>query len=303
MTTTATTTKSKLKAKAPELTTPGKTKGMIYSASGVGKTWFALSFPKPYYMDIEGGADLAHYQARLKEAGGVYLGPEDGTLNFDFIMSEIQTLATEKHEYKTLIIDSITKLYQTCIANEAERLGDKDAFGASKKPAVGNMRRLINWAMRLDMNIWFVAHETAEWGINQKTGQREEIGRIADVWDKLIYELDITLQAVKRGPSRIAIVRKSRLTGFPDADQFPLEYGEFATRYGKDFIEAATVAIQLASDEQVKEINRLLQIVKIDENVIEKWKTKARAETFSEFTTEQAAGVITALNNQIKPTK
>lgn len=290
---------SKLKAKTPEEVTPGKTKGMIFGASGVGKTWWTLTFPAPYYMDTEGGADLGHYQERLKRTGGAYLGPRDGTLDFNFVIEQMQALATEKHHYKTLIIDSITKLYQTAIANEAERLGDKDAFGASKKPAIAGMRRLVNWAMKLDMNIWFVAHDTAEWGVDAKTGQRTEIGRIPDVWDKLIYELHLTLQAVKRGPARIAIVKKSRLLGFPDLENFPLEYGEFAKRYGKDYIEAETHQIVFATAEQVGEILRLLSVVKVTESEIEKVWTKAGVESWNELSTEQASSTIAWLKKKI----
>lgn len=290
---------SKLKARSPEIVQPGKTKGLIFGPSGVGKTWFTLSFPTPYYIDTEGGADLKHYQERLKAAGGAYLGPQDGTLSFDTLIDQMQALATEKHSYKTLIIDSITKLYQTCIADEAEKLGDKDAFGASKKPAIKNMRRLINWAMKLDMNIWFVAHETAEWGIDEKSSQRTEKGKTPDVWDKLIYELDLTLWAQKLGNSRIAIVRKTRLTGFPDLERFPLEYDEFATRYGKDFIEAETKTLVLATPEQVTEINRILELVKVNEADIEKVMTKAGAERWDELTTEQAEKTIAWLNNKM----
>lgn len=290
---------SKLKARSPEIVQPGKTKGLIFGPSGVGKTWFTLSFPTPYYFDTEGGADLKHYQERLSAAGGAYLGPQDGTLNFDTLIDQMQALATEKHQYKTLIIDSITKLYQTCIADEAEKLGDKDAFGASKKPAIKNMRRLINWAMKLDMNIWFVAHETAEWGIDEKSGQRTEKGKTPDVWDKLIYELDLTLHAQKFGNSRAAVVRKTRLTGFPDLERFPLEYDEFASRYGKDFIEAETKALVLATPEQVAEINRILGLVKVSDGDIEKVMTKAGAEKWEELTTEQAEKTIAWLNNKM----
>lgn len=52
---------SKLKGRDPELVEPGKTKALIFGASGVGKTWFSLDFPAPYYMDTEGGADLKRY--------------------------------------------------------------------------------------------------------------------------------------------------------------------------------------------------------------------------------------------------
>lgn len=290
---------SNLKAKSPELVEPGKTKAMIFGASGVGKTFFTLTFPKPYYVDTEGGADLKHYQARLKEAGGAYLGQEDGSLDFSTVLGQMQALATEKHEYQTLIIDSITKLYQTAIANEAERLGDKDAFGASKKPAIAWMRRLVNWTVKLDMNVWFVAHDIAEWGLDQKTGQRTEVGRIPDVWDKLIFELDLTLQAVKRGPARFAVVRKSRLLGFPDAEQFDLTYSAFVERYGKNFIEAPAKQVVLALPAQVSEIERLLTVVKVTEAEIEKVLTKAGADSWNELSTEQAAAVIKSLNKKI----
>ncbi|MBE3142694.1 MAG: AAA family ATPase [Planctomycetes bacterium] len=296
---------SKLKAKSPDVVEPGKTKGLIFGASGVGKTWFTLSFPAPYYMDTEGGADLRHYQERLKSAGGVYMGPEDGTLDFQTVIEQMQALATEKHQYKTLIIDSITKLYQTAIANEQERLGTKDAFGASKKPAIAGMRRLINWAMKLDMNIWFVAHEIPEWGENPKTGQREEIGKLPDVWDKLVYELHLAMRIIRRGKDypATAIVHKSRLLGFPLSDSFPLEYSGFAERYGKDYIEAASKTISLASAQQVTDIKHLVDVLKVSEEEIEKLMTKAGADKWEEFSIEQAEKTLVWLNKKIKGEK
>jgi hypothetical protein len=294
---TAKTAVSKLKARKPEEVRPGKTKSLIFGKSGVGKTWFALSFPSPYYIDTEGGADLRHYQKRLQDAGGAYMGPADGALDFGAILEQMQALATEKHGFKTLIIDSVTKLYQVAIANEAERLGDKDAFGASKKPAIAYMRRLVNWATKLDMNVIFVAHEATEWGM--VNGARQEIGQVPDCWDKLIYELDLTLRAEKRGPERVAVVRKSRLLGFPDCDVFPLDYAEFGKRYGRDAIESDVQAITLASPEQVAEIKRLLGIVKVAESDVEKLMTKAGADSFEEFSTEQAASTIEWLKKRI----
>lgn len=296
---------SKLKAKSPDLIEPGKTKGLIFGASGVGKTWFTLSFPAPYYVDTEGGADLKHYQERLKAANGVYMGPEDGALDFNVLIDQMQALATEKHKYKTLIVDSITKLYQTAIANESERLGEKDAFGASKKPAIAGMRRLVNWAMKLDMNIWFVAHEIPEWGVNPKSGQREEIGKIPDVWDKLVYELDLGLRVVRRGKEYppVAIVHKSRLQGFPLSETFSLDYNAFADRYGKDYIEADTKAITLASAAQIAEIKRMTEVLNIPVEQMEKILTKASATTIEELTEKQADETLTWLNKKVKGEK
>lgn len=288
---------SKLKAKSPELVKPGKIKAVLFSISGVGKTTLALSFPKPYYYDVEGGAKGSQYRELLKKSGGAYLGPEDGTLDGNFLIEQMQALATEKHPYKTLIVDSLTKLYQTSIAQEQERLGDKDAFGASKKPAVAMMRRIILWASRLDMNIWFICHETAEWGV--VNGQRAEIGKVADCWDKLIYELDLAVQAVKRGPARLAIVKKSRLMAFPDGDTFALEYAEFAARHGKETVEGEVGVITLALPEQVAEVKKLLDLVKTTEAEVEKWFNKAGVSDWSEMTSEQILGCINHLKKKI----
>src|SRR3990172_5466939 len=278
----------KLKARDPAVVKPGKIKMMTFSKSGIGKTMLSMAFPKPFYIDSEGGARLGHYQDKLKMAGGGYFGVEDGALDFPTVLEQVQALATEKHPYQTLAFGSITKLFQTAIANEAERLGEKDAFGASKKPAIAFMRRLVNWIMLLDMNVLFEAHEVPEWGINPVTRQREEIGQQPDTWDKLIYELDLTLRLEKRGLSRIAVVRKSRLTGFPEGDTFPLEYKAFAERYGIDYIEAPTSQIVLATPEQVSEIKKLLEVVKVDPKDIEKIFSKANADSWEELTTEHA---------------
>lgn len=271
---------------------------MVFSKSGIGKTWLSMDFPTPFYVDSEGGARLGHYQDKLKMAGGGYFGTEDGALDFPSVLEQVQALATEKHSYQTLAFGSITKLYQTAIANEAERLGERDAFGASKKPAIAFMRRLVNWIHRIDMNVLFEAHEITEWGINPRTNQREEIGQQPDVWEKLIYELDLTLRLEKRGPSRVAVVRKSRLTGFPEGDTFPLEYKEFGTRYGVDFIEGPITQIILATEIQVAEIEKLLGVVKVDEKDIEKILSKANADSWRELTTEQASSTIAWLKKR-----
>lgn len=290
---------SNLKAKDPNTAEPSKPKILISGAPGVGKTWFSMTFPNVYLIDTEGGANLKHYTERLKSNGGVYMGQEDGSLDPNTIIEQFTALATEAHSYKTVVIDSISKLFNTIIAKEQERLGDKDAFGASKKPAIAFMRRLLTWTDRLDMNVVFVAHETADWGVDS-TGQRAQVGVKADVWEKLAYELHLWLHAVKRGPARSVIVRKSRLTGFPDADTFELDYDHFAERYGKDIIEAKARTITLATPEQLKEIATLLENFKVDPEDIAKWFTKAGVEGWQEMTTEQIQKCIDFIKKKAK---
>ena len=284
-------TKSKLKAVEPKSAEPKKPKILIYGKSGVGKTWASLDFPNCYYIDTEGGANLNHYTDKLKNSGGAYMGTDQGSLDFATVIEQVQALATEDHTYKTLVIDSISKLFNTAISDEAERIGDKDAFGASKKPAVAYMRRLINWLSRIDMNVILISHEKTEWGLDGK-GQRVEVGSTFDCWDKLEYELDLCLNIIKAGATRNSRVRKSRLTGFPDASVFPWSYADFAKLYGKDVIEKKTEAITLATPEQLKEVERLLSLVKLPEGQEDKWLKQANVEGWGEMETSRIQKAI-----------
>jgi hypothetical protein len=289
---------SRLKAKDPKTAEPSKPKILIYGRPGVGKTWFALSFPSVYYIDTEGGADLAHYTDRLKKNGGVYMGPDDGSNDLGVITEQIKALATEKHTYRTVVLDSMTKPFNTAISDEATRLGEKDAFGASKKPAIAGMRRLVSWLDKIDMNVLLICHEKPEWGL--VNNERAQTGVTFDCWEKLEYELHLCLRADKRGPERFATVRKSRLLGFPDASEFRLEYGQFAEMYGKDVIEKVSKTIVLATPSQVNEVQRILEIVKVSEEDILKWFNKANVEGFPEMTNEQISSVLNWLNKRMK---
>lgn len=282
---------SKLKAVQPKTTEPKKPKILLYGKPGVGKTFTTLEFPGCFFIDTEAGANLDHYQDKLKASGGVYMGPEQGSLDFQTVIEQIQALGTEEHDYKTIVIDSVSKLFNTAIAIEAERLGDKNAFGADKKPAVAYMRRLVNWFSRVDMNVILISHEKPEWGIGPK-GDRVEIGSTFDCWDKLEYELDLCLNIVKAGPSRTARVRKSRLEHFPDASAFPWSYADFSEKYGKEVIEKKSQNLVLATPEQLAEMKSLMETVRLPDGQEGKWLAASQVSGWDEMATDRIARAI-----------
>lgn len=293
---------SKLKARPPAANKEGRIKMLVYGLPKVRKTWLALSFPRPFYFDTEHGARLPHYQARLKEFGGGYMGPQDGTLDFDVLIEQMKLLATTKHDYKTLVVDSITKIFQTKIALTTEAMeaaGKEIAFGNDKLAAVREMRKLVNWLTRLDMNVILVAHEIDRYGDNGKGG-RDVIGVKPDAWAKLEYELDLCIHAVNRGPEFAAMVEYTRLLGFPKGEKFPLEYEEFAKRYGKDLIEGETKELVLAEPAQIEELSRLVELFKVAPEEIQKWLTKAQAESFAEMDTEVIQKCIEFVKAKLK---
>lgn len=284
---------TKLKAIKPADAEPSKPKIAVMGKFGVGKTWGLLDFPACYYVDSEGGANLPHYIQKLQKAGGVYFGIEQGADNFDGVIEQVKALATEQHPYKTLVIDSLSKLFHAEITKEAERLGDKDAFGASKKPAVKLSARLMYWIEKLDMNVILVTHEKAEWS------KGEQIGIIPDAQEKLGHDLHLLLQIVKQGDTRKAVVKKTRLTGFPDASSFEWNYAEFAKRYGKDIMEQEAKPIELATPEQINTVNALLENIKLTDSTKDKW-IAANLADFPDMEKSKIDGVITHLKSKIK---
>lgn len=288
---------TQLKAIKPKKAEPQKPKILIFGKPGVGKTWAAMDFPGVYYIDTESGATLSHYTDKLEKAGGVYLGLDQGSLDFATVIAQVKALATEDHGYKTLVIDSISKLYNNAITEEQERLGDKDAFGASKKKPIAYMRRLISWLTRIDMNVILISHERIEYGMSS-AGERVEIGHTFDCWDKLEYELDLCLQIIKTGTKRNAFIRKSRLEEFPEETHFPWSYDDFAKKYGKKVIEKKGKTLKLATKEQLDEVKELLDSVNLPDGQEAKWLAKAGVKDWSEMPSDRIAGAI----NHIKET-
>jgi hypothetical protein len=285
---------AKLRAVDPKSAAPSRPKITVFGKAGVGKTWAALDFPNVYYIDTEGGADLAHYTDKLKKSGGVYFGREAGSQDFATVIEEVKTLATVKHPYKTLVIDSLSKIYNLEVNKEAERLGDKEGFGAAKKPAVRLSSTLIRWLDKIDMNVIIICHEKPEWS------KGEQIGFVPDAHEKLEYELHLCLRITKEGDSRKAFVKKSRLIQFADGSRFNWSYDEFAKLYGKEIIDSDVKQIILASPEQVEEIDKLLEIVKLPNGEVERWFRKANVDSFSEMESEKIAACINALKSKIK---
>jgi hypothetical protein len=269
----------KLRGADPKTITPSKPKVLIFGTPGVGKTWASLEFPSVYYIDTEGGADLAHYTDKLKASGASYLGPDDGACDFPTVLDEIQTLATTQHDRKTLVIDSFSKLFNTQIAITAEAMekaGKEDAFGASKKQAIAYTRRMVSWFQKLDMNVVLICHQKSQW----KDGK--EVGVTFDGWDKLEYELHLALRITKQGNSRKAIIGKTRLTAFPESESFDWSYSEFAKRYGQQTMEAVAVPAKIATAEQVTEFKSLLAKVKLDSSIVERATAEPAAEMDSD---------------------
>ncbi len=282
-----------LKARKPEEVVISKPKFLISGESGVGKTFFALDFPKPYLIDVEGGATRPQYQQKLERVGGAYFGKEEGSQDFTTILEEVKQLATTKHQFKTLIIDSFSYLYMLEAAIAEAKVGSD--FGRDKREAQKPTKQLVRWLEKLDMTVILICHSKTKWGRVGKEVVSE--GSTFDGWDKMEYILDLWIEILKGG--KTFIIRKSRIKSLPQFDSMPLDYKKFADVYGRDIIEKEATPAQLATPDQIKIINSLIVALNVEKEHVYKWFKKCDVEAFKEMSESQIQELIDFLKKKV----
>lgn len=290
-----------LKGRKPELIEVPKIKMCIFGTYKTWKTRFALQWPATYYIDVESGAKLPLYKKDLINNGGIYFGPEDGSQDFGLVLQEVKALLTTKHDRKTLVIDSVSDLEGICIAKEEERLDEAKQdmkFGAQKKPAIKNMRRLFNYIRSIDMNVIILAHKKDAW--EGAGNDRKVVGSTYDGWDKIGHKIDLLCESRLEARQGQMIVKGSRYEAFPIGKTIPMDYAIFSQMYGKDIIEKTAVPVTPATSEQIAEIERMIGLLKIEPEEVDKWLAKAEAEEIDDLSKEYADKILMFLNNKVK---
>jgi len=101
---------------------------MVYGESKVGKSTFAVTAPYPRLMlDVEGGHRFLPINVRYWDPMREEPPQADGTWDtvvvqvrdYDVVMKTFQWLQSGKHQFKSLIIDSISELQVKCMDNIA----------------------------------------------------------------------------------------------------------------------------------------------------------------------------------------
>ena len=137
----------------------------LFGEGGMGKTTLASMFPSPVFIRTEDGT------ASLAGNDNVSLFPL-ATSTQD-VLDAIEALATQKHDHKTLVIDSITQL-ATMVEAEIVAADPKaksinqagGGYGAGYSTAAEKHRQIRDWAGSLayekGMNVIFIGHADTE---------------------------------------------------------------------------------------------------------------------------------------------
>lgn len=280
-----------LRAKKPE-SVKKRLKALFYGTAGVGKTTASIQFPSPYLIDTEKGSENDQYINLLIKSGGSVFQ----TADFDELIKEVKSLLTEKHEFRTLIIDPLTTIYNDLIEKSSIKNGTD--FGRHYADANKQIKHLLTLLLRLDMNVIITSHAKNEYG--QKM---EVLGQTFDCYKKLDYLFDLVFEIQKRGKERVGIVKKTRIESFSDLEQFPFSYDEIAKRYGKEVLEKECVSETPATEDQVNEVKKLIDLFKVPVDTYQKWLDKVNSETFEEMTYENIEKIIVHLKSKVKGEK
>lgn len=261
-----------LRAKKPEAVTK-RLKLFMFGPAGVGKTTAAIQFPNSYIIDCERGAE--NYDKLVTASGSVVYQ----TTDVHDVLQEVKSLLTIPHDYRTLVIDPITPIYNDLLEKCEAQVGAD--FGRHYGAANKTMKRLANLILALDMNVVITAHAKTEYGQNFS-----KLGYTFDGWRQLDYWFDLVIELGKKGKKRTAKVVKTRLEQFPDDDVFEWSYEAIKRRYDVQMLEKPSQSVELARPQQVQEIKTLLSVVRLPEGTTDKWFAKAGVETWEDMPAE-----------------
>jgi hypothetical protein len=274
-----------LRARKPEAVTK-RLKLFMFGPAGVGKTTAAIQFPNSYVIDCEKGTE--NYDKLVTASGSVVFQ----TTDINELIQEVKSLLTEKHEYRTLVIDPITTVYNDLLEKCEQKVGTD--FGRHYGEANKMMKRLANLIMALDMNVVVTAHAKTEYGQNFS-----KLGYTFDGWRQLDYWFDLVIELAKKGKKRFARVVKTRIEQFPDEDVFEWSYDGIKKRYDVSILEREAAAVQLASPEQIREIKDLLALVRLPEGTTEKWFAKAGVDVWEDMPADVLQKCIEYVRNRL----
>jgi hypothetical protein len=285
-----------LRAKKP-IVNEARIKALIYADKGAGKTHFCCSLPDTYYIDTEGLEDYPAFVKMIIDNNGdlIYL------TELSEIIKEVKDLISIKHDYKTLVIDSISFPFGWLAQMEAERLTLKSPhtegteFGANLAKAKRLIFQLGILLSRLDMNVFVVSHEKT------KFEDSKDVGKTFDINDKMAYSLGAVWQLRLHGKARKLFIEKTRYSELKTHDllDFDNGYKTLVSLFGEEIFKRQSKVEDLATPEQIKEVKRLQLLLNYPDENLQKWLISKKAYSLDEVNTSSIDKLIEHFKSKI----
>lgn len=138
-------TKSKVEDK------PSMATMLVYGEPGIGKTTMASQVDGAYFLATEPGH-------KFKEVF------KSDCTSWDEFCNEVRLLLNEKHEFKTVVIDTVSAAWDMCISEMCKKQGwnhiSEPAMGRGYDLAKSWFRPVINALYQSNLGLIMIAHDT-----------------------------------------------------------------------------------------------------------------------------------------------
>jgi len=204
----------------------------IYGEPGTGKSYFCSQFKNAYFIDSEEGAKMSKYVENINNNKGVLFS----TRKFNDLAQELVALSSIEHPYETVVIDSITPIYDDLVEEERERIkkeGRRAKISEEYQIANSRFKKMVWLLLDLPMNVVITAHAKKEYSENMSV-----IGTTFDGYKKFAFMFDLVLEAILRKGKRIAIVKKSRILDLEPDQEIEFNFETFSKIYRKESKDA-----------------------------------------------------------------
>ena len=276
-----------------------RVKLFLWGPAGSSKTLTSIQFPKPVVIDLEGGTDLY---------GDVCDFDVVRTTSADETMNAVDWLLTNKHSYRTLVIDPIT-IYWDALqkkwsdiflrrnkGTKGHRFEYYDMQVRDWQTIKSEFNLLLRKLLMLDMNVILTAREK----IKYKEGSfMVAMGETFDGEKSLPYMFDTIIRLyVNEQGKYMGLCIKDRSNKLPK-EEFECSYKVLEKYFGKEYLSREAKPIKYASQTQKEKIKIYIEQFKLTPEQVEKRLAAYDAETLDELTYENAEVIISKFESAI----
>jgi hypothetical protein len=252
---------------------------LVAGESGTGKSFWVASLKDALIYDTDLGGGLGYLDARIQRNGSERV--EVGS--YPEVMADIdrRRKAGDLKRFSWIGIDHLTTLQQEAV-NRHNPTGGED-YGKSYDKATREWRKIRHLVRVGDFSLICTAH------LKSKYENQKVVGITTDASKNINADFSIVLylqrQASGAYPSQARVEKWRRDPEDPRGPlpaAFPFTIEKVFELHGGSG-GGERVEVEMATEGQVREIEGLLNVVKVDEAEVQKWFKKYGAEVWGDF--------------------